>query len=224
MPFDTSHLSNPSGADYRETYAYLCGMLPPLPAGTTPDDGAVRDRSAMDEVVALVPMDAFEAKLAARIVGMGAYAGHCLHEAGRFVNDPPEMRRCLAMAASMARQSDAALRSLRRMQAERDKALAKMHPAAMERAGYWFKETTVPAAPEPAASPPPEPEPEPQPDIAAEAQRYAVIYPVRAARIRAAGGLPPDLDFGPPEPALVAELLRTGDFSSQATHAQNAKQ
>jgi len=97
----------------------------------------------------------------------------------------------------------------------------------MERAGYWFKETTVPAAAKPEAPPPPEPAAatdEPQPDIAAEAQRYAVIYPVRAARIRAARGLPPDLDFGPPEPALVAELLRTADFSPHATRAQHAKQ
>jgi hypothetical protein len=38
----------------------------------------------------------------------------------------------------MSRQADAMLRTLRRMQAERDKALAAMHPAAMERAGYWF--------------------------------------------------------------------------------------
>lgn len=45
-------------------------------------------------------------------------------------------------------------------------------------------------------------------EIDAEAERYAVIYPVRAARIRAAGGLPPDLDFGPPEPHIVAGLLR----------------
>ncbi len=31
----------------------------------------------------------------------------------------------------------------------------------------------------------------------------------RAARIREAGGLPGRLDFGPPEPEIVAALLRT---------------
>jgi hypothetical protein len=168
------------------------------------------------------PPPARNTKLAARIVAMGAYADHCLREAGRFVNDPPEMRRNLAQAASMTRQADTLLRTLRRMQAERDAALAKMHPAAMERAGYWFKPCEVP---EPAASPPdPDAEGEPKVDIVAEAQRYEVIYPVRAARIRAAGGLPPDLDFGAPDPEIVAELLRTATFSAHATHTRNPKQ
>jgi hypothetical protein len=40
-----------------------------------------------------------------------------------------------AQAASMARQSDAALRNLLRIQATREKQEAAMHPAAMERAG-----------------------------------------------------------------------------------------
>jgi hypothetical protein len=50
-----------------------------------------------------------------------------------------------AQAASMARQSDAALRNLLRIQATREKQEAAMHPAAMERAGYWFQEISVPA-------------------------------------------------------------------------------
>jgi hypothetical protein len=128
----------------------------------------------------------------------------------------------------MARQSDSALRTLLRMQATRDKQLAAMHPAAMECAGYWFREISVPepaASRAPADAPQPaeaqsakarpaeaqsgEPWPEPtQAEIDAEAERYAVIYPDRAARIRAAGGLPVRLDFGPPEPAIVAALLR----------------
>ena len=33
------------------------------------------------------------------------------------------------------------------------------------------------------------------------------MYPERAARIRAAGGLPAKLDFGPPEPELVHDLV-----------------
>jgi hypothetical protein len=100
-----------------------------------------------------------------------------------------------------------------------------MHPAALERAGYWSRDISVPA-PAPAAPPPPaagEPEPA-QADTAAEARRYAVIYPDRAARIRAAGGLPADLDFGPPEPALVAALLKgENGVSSHAALAQNSK-
>jgi len=79
-----------------------------------------------------------------------------------------------------------------------------------------------------AAAPPPPAAAESEPahaDTAAEARRYAVIYPDRAARIRAAGGLPADLDFGPPEPAIVAALLNgPGGFSPHATLAQNSKQ
>ena len=74
----------------------------------------------------------------------------------------------------------------------------------MERAGYWFHEIPTPA---------PKPEPEPAAPAAApfdqltEAERYAVLYPDRAARIRAAGGLPATPDFGPPEPDLVDEIV-----------------
>ena len=57
--------SNPSGSNYRETYAYLCGLLPPF-VGASPDLQAAYERDAMDQVVALCPMDAFEARLAAR--------------------------------------------------------------------------------------------------------------------------------------------------------------
>jgi hypothetical protein len=56
---------NLSGANYRKTFAYLCSQLPP-PDGTPPDASAERQRRAMDAVVALHPMDAFEARLAAR--------------------------------------------------------------------------------------------------------------------------------------------------------------
>ena len=99
----------------------------------------------------------------------------------------------------MARQSDAALRALLGMQATHEKQEAALHPVAMERAGYWFREISVPAPVPPAAA-----------DTFSqltEAERYAVIYPDRAARIRAAGGLPADLDFGPPEPDLVRDLV-----------------
>jgi hypothetical protein len=38
-------------------------------------------------------------------------------------------------------------------------------------------------------------------------------------RIRAAGGLPPDLDFGPPEPEIVDALLRRAGISPRVTRA-----
>ena len=51
------------------------------------------------------------------------------------------------------------------------------------------------------------PRPEPQADIAAEADYYAVVYPQRAALIRALGGLPPKLDFGPPSSEMVHAIV-----------------
>ena len=111
----------------------------------------------------------------------------------------------------MARQSDAALRGLLRPQTRREKLEAAMHPAAMGQAGYWFKPIAMPPAPAVAETPPPDAaEPErTQATIDADADLYAVMYPDRANRIRAAGGLPARLDFGPPEPDIVAALLRT---------------
>jgi hypothetical protein len=214
----TSPPPRPPGSNYREIYALVCSMLPPSP-DDTPDIRAARERGAMDAVAALNPYDAFEARLAARIVGMDAHAADSLRSAGLAAADPAEMHRCRAQAASMARQSDAALRSLLRMQATREKQLAALHPAAMERAGYWFREITVP---EPAPDPVPPADADPFGQLT-EAEQYAVTYPDRAARIRAAGGLPADLDFGPPEPQLVHEVLHGASpiLLAHARHRHN---
>ena len=39
-----------------------------------------------------------------------------------------------------------------------------------------------------------------------EAEQYAALYPERAARIRAEGGLPALLDFGPPKTEIVDDI------------------
>jgi hypothetical protein len=197
----------------RETYAYLCSMLPPHLADT-PEEQAERDKAAMAAVAALHPGDAFEARLAARIVAMDAHAADSLRLAGLAAADVMEVRRYRAQAVSMARQSDSALRALQRMQAVRDKQLAAQHPAAMERAGYWFRDCSVPE-PEPAEASPPadascadEELVRTQAQLDADVALYEVLYPDRAALIRASGGLPARLTFGPPDPKIVAALLR----------------
>lgn len=207
-------------ANRREIFAELCGMLPPSVADT-PDLRAKRDARAMAAVVALHPADDFEARLAVRIVAMDAHAGDSLRSAGLAVADPAEMHRCRAQATSMARQADAALRSLLRIQATREKQMAAKHPAAMERAGYWFKEIVPPdPAPPPPATAPSDAEPErTEADIDAEADLYVVMYPDRAERIRAAGGLPARLDFGAPGPEIVARLLRGTGHAAAGTRA-----
>jgi len=66
-------------------------------------------------------------------------------------------------------------------------------------------------APSPAPEPPPAKEPaadaEPKRDLAAEAEMYAIMYPRRARLIRAHGGLPHTIDFGPPDPELVPFIV-----------------
>src|SRR5271165_164780 len=200
MPSDTSH-PGATGANARYVRGLLDGYHLPLVADT-PEARAAHDQHLMDAVAALHPEDDFEARLAVRIVAMGVHADDALRSAGlaAAAADPMEVRRCRAQAVSMARQADSSLRTLRRMQADRDKALAAMHPAAMERAGYWFHEISVPA-------------PAPAPAELDEVELFEAMHPDRAARIRAAGGLPPDLDFGPPEPHIVTGLLRTGAMS-----------
>jgi hypothetical protein len=210
MPFDTPN-ANPSGANYRAVFADLCSQLPELP-DEDPESLADRRQRAMDALVALVPCDAFETELAIRIVATNAHAKDALRSVALDADNPDKVRQCRAQAASMMRASDSALRALMRLQARREKMEAAMHPATMEKAGYWFKSISVPAAPPPPPDEPPPPDDaEPvhtQAQIDRDAKLYAVMYPDRAARIRQAGGLPPRLDFGPPPPEIVAALLQ----------------
>jgi len=200
MDTETAYLKSLS-PNAREVYAMLCADLPD-PAEDGDEFRAARDKAAMQAVFALNPEDAFEARLARRIVAMDAWAADGLRLARLAANDSFEQRRCLAQATSMARQSDSTLRLLRRVQADRDKALAALRPPAAGRTGHWCGEVEVPPAPaaaDAAATPPFE--------AMTEAEQYVVIHPKRGRRIRAARGLPPDLDFGPPDQAIVDAIV-----------------
>jgi hypothetical protein len=185
----------------RVAFTTLCDSLPRL-AVDTPENRAARDEAAMIAVAALHPADGFEA---AEVVAADAWVMDSHRLAAEFRNDTAITLRCRAEARCMMREMRSHLRELRRMQAERDKALAAMHPAAMERAGYWFKDVSQP---EPAAEASPSAEPaEPEPAPLCEAESYASVNPEGAARIRAAGGVPADIDFAPPKPHIVATLV-----------------
>ncbi len=116
----------------------------------------------------------------------------------------------------MMRHMQSGLRALERRQAARENALAALQPAAMERAGYWFHEITVPEA-EPAAPPA-----TPAFEDLTEAEQYAINYPGRAASIRVAGGLPARCNFGPPEHAIVAGTSPTLRALDRPAHAAAA--
>jgi hypothetical protein len=207
-------LPNLPDSTTREVYARLCATLEMLPTDT-PEGRAARDADAMQAVAALHPSDAIEARLAADIVAMEAFATDSLRLAGEYRGDTAATLRCRAQATALFRQMRTLLRDYQRMQAERDKAFNEGHPATMQRAGYWWKEVTVPAAAAPPA-PADAPQPAGPPDTApamppfeqlSDAEQYALLYPDRAAAIRAGGGLPARLDFGPPEPEIVHALV-----------------
>ena len=196
----------------RELYADLANGIPSQP-GETPETCAERIENAMAAIGALHPEDAYEARMAADIILGQAAAKDAYAQAYEYRADPAIGLRCRDQAKGMVRQYSALARDLTRRQAQRDKAYNESHPATMERAGYWFRGVSIPPpkpdpAPAQAEAPPPTPEPEEDKfRNMTEAEKYAAMYPRRSAAIRAAGGLPPNPGFPPPEPGMVEQLL-----------------
>jgi hypothetical protein len=201
---------------YYQAIHTLSTSLPP-PITDSPEDLVRRDNAAIAAVAAMLPVTADEARIAAQFVAADAQAMDSLRLARRYHGDPNLILKCSAQSASMMRQARAARTLLLRVQAERRKLEADS--TATDKAA-WTEHCAIglmalalgrdpPAAME---EPPPPPAPllppeEPVPDPIAEAEQYAIIYPQRAARIRALGGLPQPLDFGPPEPYLVQAII-----------------
>ena len=131
-------IPNVPDAISRAIYAELLALLPALPE-STPEAIELRNERAMIDFAHLLPDNAAEAAVAAQIVNAQFLARDALRAASRPGIDPGEVRRCRAEACSMMRQADSDIRTLLRLQAERAKAEKELRPAAMERAGYWFK-------------------------------------------------------------------------------------
>ena len=179
-----------------EVFASLCDLPPPRI--DTPENRAQKYDVAMEAVAALAPHDAFEALLAAEIILADAHAKECMRLAAQ---DPATAKGNRAQAVAMMRQAQSGLRLLERRQARREKQDAEMHPSAMERAGWWFRDASVPEAPDAPK------EPEAAFEELTPAEQYAVLYPDRARLIRAHGGLPDRVSFGRPEADIVAALV-----------------
>jgi len=165
----------------RHTLFLLMESLPP-PLTDTPEERAARDEGAIASLAVLKPADAFEARLAARVVAADARATECLRLASLPKLHPDRVDQCVRQANAMMRASEAALRSLRAMQAAREKAEAAVQPA------------PVPAAP-------------PAGDTVAEADRFARHRPKEAGLIRRLGRLPDGLAPMAPE---VVQVIITG--------------
>jgi hypothetical protein len=206
-------IPNVSDTIARAIYADLLTGLPP-PPDDTPEAIELRNQRAATDLAHLLPENAAEAAVAAQVVSAQFQARDALRAAARAANDPAEVRRCRAQASSMMRAADSGIRTLLRLQAERTKAEKELRPAAMERAGYWFKSVAVadpepPPAPQPTLAPPAIP-PKLQYGVMTPAERYATLYPDRATRILVEQGLPARLNFPPPDPDVVQELLSSG--------------
>jgi hypothetical protein len=195
----------------RQIYADLLGYLP-QPPNDTPEARLIRDSRAMAAVAALIPKNAAEAELAITAIATDFHAKDALAAASRPNLTIDALKNLRGMTASMSRQSQNAIRTLRLMQAERRKLENALYPAAMERSGHWFKDASqMVAGPSPVAIPPPtEPTGELPRRVLARmdaAEQFAARHPSQAAAIRAHGGLPPDCDFTPPDPKLVAFIV-----------------
>ena len=200
-------LHNLPAAIAREAYASLSGTLPP-PATETPETRAARDDEAMAAVAILRPADPFEARLAVDVVTADAHAKDCLRLAAKYSNDVTTALRCRAQFAVMMRQMQSALRTLQRMQAARQKTDAASAPGEEQRTQPEFpRPDERQAIPDPAV-----PDPAPPPDPLKVAEDLAVQYPLLAARVRAAGGLPPEVmaELDPATDPAIVEALVSG--------------
>src|SRR4051794_3562944 len=122
------------------------------------------------------------------------------------------LRRSAWTRISRDRVARATRSRLMRVQAERRKReadnVATDKAAWAEHCAIGLMAQALPGAASAAVTEPPPPAPDPLPDAEpqagpiAEAERYAIIYPQRAALIRSLGGLPAKCDFGPPEADL----------------------
>lgn len=215
----------------RDAYLHLVQTfnksLPPIDG---PPEAAARRLTAMIERVAgMCPVNQAEAAMAAQCFAADAQASDAMRQANDPATDPVKALKCVAQAASMMRQSQAAMRTLLKMQSVREKRDAQQTTA---NAAAWSQHiaaahmTETPPAPQP---PPPEPDAAPVPKATVElvfyeptsvepelteeeewrlrTEQYELIYPERVALIRRHRGVPGDVSFGPPDPEIVERLL-----------------
>ena len=209
----------PSSIYYQVVHT-LGGLLPP-PVTDTPEALAHRDNDAIAHVASLLPGNADEAHLAARVAAADAYAMDCLRLAHDCRVAPMLFLKCAAQSVSLMREARGARTQLMRIQAERrkresdnatrDQAAWIEHCAIglMMQAQPGAAPVAMPDPPPPPPAPEPAPAGEPRTDLAAEADLYAVMYPRRAALIRSRGGVPDNVSFGAPADDL-ARILVTG--------------
>jgi len=207
-------------AVFRTIVADLYATVPP-PHIRDPELIADRVHSAIASIASMVPANAEECEIALRVVIANAQYKDCVRQARELFNDPTPAMKCQAQASLMMRTANAARAMLLRVQAARHKREAV--PASCDQDAWTIHATQallLNAAGHPTAAPPPKPAPpppEPEPPrppsddncVARydDAEQYAIMYPRRAAQIRAYGGVPPTARYGAPDARLVLELI-----------------
>jgi hypothetical protein len=203
---------------HRTVIADLYAYIPP-PHLTDPELIAERVHAAIAEIASMCPVNAEEATAAARVVIADAQARECIRPARALPNDPAPAMKCHAQANHYMRTANAARSLLLRVQAVRRKREAVQAMCEQDAWTIRATEGLLLAADGHATAEPPPPAPEPGPLPPAvtgdddrfarydAAEQYAVMYPRRAAEIRAYGGVPPTATYGPPEPETVQALI-----------------
>ncbi len=200
-------------ANYHHLIHMLSAALPP-PLDPSAEALDRRDKAAIAQVASLCPVTAAEATLAADYVALRAHGTDCLRLAGLPQHDIGMSLRCRSQAVSMMRQAQYALRELRRIQADRIARDANAEAADQAAWAEHIASRSLTNGLTPAPNPP-DPDPswrEPDEDEAvteAAVETYAHLYPQRAALIRRHRGLPPNVTFGPPDPAMVEALVQS---------------
>ena len=140
---DPLHIFSPGGPI---NPAFMRGLLEttlatqPLPAGAPPERRADHRLATMHAIAAFQPADALEAMLAGQMVAANARMMRCFALAAEPEADKAAARRDAAQAASLIRCTQAMRRDFQRQQAAR----SKDEDQPSERAGYWFRDVSVP--------------------------------------------------------------------------------
>ena len=199
-----------------EYYTTLANSLPP-PVLNEAEYSDRRLIAAVETFNALCPGDAYEARLAVRIVLCGAHANESLRLAGRYRDDFGKLTRCRAQAASMMRAESAAKRTLEREQkmrlaVEAVAGAAPGQPAAASAPPQQAEPQAPPPVQVAAAAPPSAPEP---PEAAPEPPPAA---PPRPAAANPAPSPAPAGSVPPPSPEAIAkaEALARGEIVAAA--------
>ncbi len=197
-------------AVYRIIIADLYAGLP-APQLTDPELIAERVHAGIAEIAAMCPVNAEEARIAVRVVTADAQARDCIRHARTLFNDPISAMKCHAQANHYMRTANAARSLLLRVQTARRK--RDSVPAAREQDAWTIHATEgllLAADGHATAAPPPPQAADDDDEKFARydaAEQYALIYPRRAAEIRACGGVPPTATYGLPEPDTVRALI-----------------